>query len=66
MISTQDFRRRMASLARAEADRSGECALPSFAAVAFARRCMSRPDAPGAVDPVAASRPDPKPFLLCA
>jgi hypothetical protein len=66
MISTQDYRRRLASLARAEAGRSPSRAPQGFSAVAFARRCASRPDLPGAVDPVAASRPDPVPLMLRA
>ena len=66
MISTQDYRRRLTSLARAEAGRCADRALPRFAAVALARRCVSRPDRPGAVDPVAASRPDAAPMMLRA
>nr|WP_294168736.1 hypothetical protein [uncultured Sphingomonas sp.] len=66
MISTQDYRRRMASLARAEAGRSPTRVVQGFSAIALARRCASRPDRPGAVDPVAASRPDAVPLLLRA
>lgn len=56
MISTQDYRRRMAALARAEAVRGGDGRpLSRLAEVALARRCAERPAGPG-VDPVAASR----------
>lgn len=67
VISTQDYSRRMASLARAEAGRFQTRAPLSFSAIALARRCStSRPDCPGAVDPVAASRPDAAPMMLRA
>jgi hypothetical protein len=66
MISMQDYRRRMESLVRAEAGRLPVQGSQGFAAVAFARRCAGRPDRPGAVDPVAASRPDALPLMLRA
>jgi hypothetical protein len=56
----------MASLARAEAGRFQTRAPLGFSAVALARRCASSPDRPGAVDPVAASRPDAAPMMLRA
>ena len=56
MISTQDYRRRMAALARAEAVRGLEGAPVSrFAEVSLARRCAAAPSRSG-VDPVIASR----------
>jgi len=56
MISTQDYRRRMAALARAEAVR-GQAGAPvsRFSEVALARRCAAAADCSG-VDPVIASR----------
>ena len=60
-----EYQRRLTSLARAEADRSGEGSISTFAAVALARRLQChRPDTAGAVDPIAASTPDAKPLLL--
>ena len=61
MISKQDYRRRMTSLARAEAGRLPVQRPQGFAGIALARRCVSRPDRPGAVDPVSASLPDAVP-----
>ena len=58
MISTQDYRRRMAALMRAEAVRgAAQSPLSRFAEVSLARRCASAP-ASGGVDPVAASQSD--------
>ena len=58
MISAQDYRRRMAALARAEAVRGSNGApLSRLAEVSLARRCAAAPMAAG-VDPVAASRSD--------
>ncbi|URD60459.1 hypothetical protein M8312_11795 [Sphingomonas sp. KRR8] len=58
MISAQDYRRRMAALARAEAVRgAGGAPLSRFAEVSLARRCTAVPAA-GGVDPVAASHSD--------
>lgn len=56
MISAQDYRRRMAALARAEAVRGGNGEPVSrFSEVALARRCSAEPVVAG-VDPVIASQ----------
>jgi len=58
MISAQDYRRRMAALARAEAVRgTAGRPLPRFAEVSLARRCAAAPPGTG-VDPVAVSKAD--------
>jgi len=56
MINAQDYSRRMAALARAEAVRGHDGGpLPRFSQVAMARRCVADPARAG-VDPVVASR----------
>jgi len=56
MISAQDYCRRMAALARAEAVRSGTgVPVSRFSEVALARRCAAEPAVAG-VDPVIASQ----------
>ena len=66
MNLSADHQRRMASLARAEAGRSGT--IPeSFASIALARRMSALLDKRcGGVDPVAASVSASKPWLLRA
>jgi len=65
MFATPDYQRRLASLQRAESDRTGVPSRIPLAKVAMARRFHSpRPDVPGAVDPIAASIPDARPLLL--
>jgi hypothetical protein len=64
MIKTQDYQRRMASLARAEAGRIPARLPDGFSLIALARRCAALPDKPGAVDPVAASVPDARPMMF--
>jgi hypothetical protein len=71
MIANRDIQRRMAAFARAEATRpQSNQPAPSVAIdrsrfyAAMARRVPVRPDRPGAVDPVAASRTGSEPFLL--
>ena len=61
-----EYQRRMASLVRAEAGRTGKVPV-SFATVSMARR-LSRKAAPskGGVDPIAASAPAATPWLLRA
>jgi hypothetical protein len=66
MNLTQDYQRRMESLTRAEIGRTGRVPV-SFASLALARRMVNpTPDCPGAVDPITASVPDAKPWLLRA
>jgi hypothetical protein len=64
VISASEYRRRMASLTRAEAVR-GPFGQPvsSLSIVAMARRCFELPDR-GGVDPVTASRVNDTPWLL--
>lgn len=65
MFATPEFERRLASLRRAEADRTGVPSRAPFAKVAMARRYAARLAEPvNAVDPVAASIPDAQPMLL--
>lgn len=65
MIVHAEYQRRMASLARAEAGRSGLSPLSPLASVSLARRLEARRnDKVGAVDPVKASVPDAMPLLL--
>ncbi|MFC7535958.1 hypothetical protein ACFQPG_01090 [Sphingomonas sp. GCM10030256] len=65
MTLDTEYQRRLQSLARAEAGRSGPVAISGIASVALARRMqVPRCERLGAVDPVAASRPDPRPLLL--
>ncbi len=67
MFATPEFNRRMASLQRAEAGRSGVPVRSPLAKVALARRLSARAaDLPGAVDPVAASVPDCRPLFFGA
>jgi hypothetical protein len=65
MFAAPEYHRRLASLKRAEADRTGVPTRAPFAKVAMARRFAGpRTEVPGAVDPVAASIPDARPLLL--
>ncbi len=66
MNLASDYQRRMASLVRAEAGRTGKVPT-SFASIAMARRlARSLEQQQGGVDPVAASVPAPSPWLLRA
>ena len=64
MNLASEYQRRMASLVRAEAGRTGKVPA-SFATISMARRLVSAaPARVGGVDPVAASAPSPTPWLL--
>jgi hypothetical protein len=66
MNLSADHQRRMASLARAEAGRTGTVP-SSFSSIALARRMSALLDQRGGgVDPVAASAPASEPWLLRA
>ena len=66
MNYSADHQRRMASLARAEAGRSGPGS-SKFSSIALARRMSSMLDKRGGgVDPIAASAPAAEPWLLRA
>ncbi len=65
MFATPELDRRLASLMRAEAGRSGVPVRAPLARVALARRMTARTrDLPGAVDPVAASVPPCRPLFF--
>jgi hypothetical protein len=66
MIANRDIQRRLASFNRAEATRLSRplSADPKRFYAAMASRIPVRPDRPGAVDPVSASRLSGEPFLL--
>ena len=65
MFATPELHRRMASLQRAEAGRSGVPVRAPLAKVALARRLSARAaDRPGGVDPVTASVPGRQPLFF--
>ena len=66
MIANRDIERRMASFNRAEAMRTTRPAVMDHTRfyAAMSRQVPVRPDAPGAVDPVKASRLTGDVFLL--
>ncbi|HVF84307.1 MAG TPA: hypothetical protein VM913_09085 [Sphingomicrobium sp.] len=66
MNLTPEYQRRFASLARAEAGRSGKVPV-SFATIALARRLAGQAGAQrGGVDPISASATSARPWLLRA